>query len=239
MQDWEYLDSENVPGDGGVLYLMGRGSEYAIYANGYQLMTNQEHGSEAALADWTCDRLEDLEDARVLVGGLGVGFTLAATLRRLGPGGRTTVSELMPAVLRWNRETIGDAAEHPLRDPRTAVHLGDVGDLIEDASEQWSAILLDVDNGPHSLTRPGNGWLYSPQGLAHAFEALIPGGVLGIWSALPNPALTERLERAGFAVEVLTFTEPGRPTVDDNGTDVLWMARRPHSRAVEPEVASG
>ena len=238
MRKWDYIDSDEVPDDDGVLYLMSRGSEYAIYANGYQLMSNRAHGSEAALADWACDRLADLDDARILVGGLGMGFTLAATLRRLGPGGRATVSELMPAVIRWNRETVGGAAKHPLRDPRTAVHQGDVGDLIENASERWSAILLDVDNGPHSLTRPTNGWLYTKQGLSHSFEALIPGGVLGIWSARPSPALTRRLRRTGFEVEVLSFTEQGRLTVHDDGTDVLWMATRPGSDARTPAAAS-
>ena len=238
MRKWDYIDSEEVPDDDGVLYLMNRGSEYAIYTNGYQLMSNREHGSEAALADWACDRLDDLANARILVGGLGMGFTLAATLRRLGPDGQATVSELMPAVIRWNRETVGGASKHPLRDPRTSVHQGDVGDLIEDGSERWSAILLDVDNGPHSLTRPTNGWLYTKEGLSHSFEALIPGGVLGIWSARPNSALTSRLRRTGFKVEVLSFTEEGRPTFDDNGTDVLWMATRPSSDARAPAEAS-
>jgi len=227
VRPWDYIDHECVPDDDGTLYLMKRGSEYAIHVNGYELMASRHHGSEDALADWACDRLARLDDARVLVGGLGMGFTLAAVLRRLGPEGRVTVAELQPAVVRWNREIFGHVAKHPLRDARAAVYLGDVGDLVEKPPEEpWSAILLDVDNGPRALTRPTNGWLYTRQGLAAAKAALIPGGVLGIWGAAADGALTRRLRVAGFTTESLQYTEQRRPTPDDNGTQYLWMARR-------------
>ncbi|MBW2256583.1 MAG: hypothetical protein JRI25_18570 [Deltaproteobacteria bacterium] len=209
------------------IYLIARGNEYAIHANGRELMGNRMHGSEDALADLACDRIAQLDDARILVGGLGMGFTLAAVLRRIGPAGNATVAELMPAVVRWNRDYVGRAARHPLRDPRVAVHIGDVGDLVEKPSTLWSAILLDVDNGPRALTRPYNGWLYSHQGLKAAHAALIPGGVLGIWSVEGDETFTRRLRRARFDVEVLRYTEDGRPTHDDSGTHFLWMARRP------------
>ncbi|MFH1468081.1 MAG: hypothetical protein ABIO70_27085 [Pseudomonadota bacterium] len=228
MRPWDYIDHECVPDDDGTIYLMNRGSEYAIHVNGYELMGSKEHGSEAALADLACDRLARLDDARILVGGLGVGFTLAAVLRRLGPAGRATVAELMPAVVRWNREIFGHIAKHPLRDPRVTVHVGDVGDLLETPSgPPWSAILLDVDNGPRALTRPTNGWLYTREGLAAARAALIPGGLLGIWSAAADGVLTRRLRVAGFETEALRYNEPNRPTPDDSGTQHLWMARRP------------
>jgi len=227
MRPWEVVDHELVPDDEGTIYLMNRGSEYVIHIDGRELMSNRLHGSEDALADLAADRLAALDDARILVGGLGMGFTLAAALRRVGPLGNVTVAELMPAVVRWNRETVGRASKHPLRDPRALVHLGDVGDLVETPPAPWSAILLDVDNGPRALTRPTNGWLYSRHGLKCAWKALIPGGVLGIWSARPDDELTVRLKKAGFEVEVLHFTEDGRPTPDDSGTHVLWMARRP------------
>ena len=226
MRPWNIIDHEEVPEDDCVIYLMGRGSEFAILADGRELMANRHHGSEDALADLACDRLESLDDARVLVGGLGMGFTLSAALRRIGKEGNATVAELMPAVVRWNREYVGRAAQYPLRDPRVDVHIGDVCDLVEQA-KPWSAILLDVDNGPNALTRPTNGWLYTPEGLESARAALIPGGVLGIWSAARDPSLTVRLQEADFEVEVVLYDEPGRPAPDHDGEHVLWMAKRP------------
>jgi spermidine synthase len=205
---------------------MERGGEYVIHVHGRELMGDRLHGSEDALADLACDRLERLDDARVLVGGLGMGFTLAAALRRIGSDGGATVAELMPAVVEWNRNYVGKAAKHPLRDERVSVYIGDVGDLVEKPPALWSAILLDVDNGPNSLTRPTNGWLYTREGLKAAHEALIPGGVLAIWSAHGDPALTERLRDAGFEVDLLDHTQDQRPTEDDTGTHVLWMAQR-------------
>jgi spermidine synthase len=227
MQDWQIIDSDRVPGDEGILYLMMRGTEYAIQVDGRELMSNTLHGSEDALADEACDRLARLDDARILVGGLGMGFTLAAVLRRLGPGGSATVAELVPGVVRWNRDHVGPAAHHPLRDPRVTVYEGDVGELVHRGGTVWSAILLDVDNGPGALTCPLNRWLYTGDGLYAAREALIPGGVLGIWSAADDDGFTGRLVEAGFEVEVIPYTEEGRETPDDTGTQVLWMARRP------------
>jgi spermidine synthase len=227
MRPWRTVDQEDVPDDDSTMYLMSRGSEFAIVANDRELMSNRMHGSEDALADFACDRLAQLDDARILVGGLGMGFTLAAVLRRIGPNGEGVVAELIPAVVRWNREYVGRAAGHPLRDPRARVHIGDVTDVIEGSSAHWSAILLDIDNGPAALTRPGNGWLYTKEGLRVAHEALIPGGILGIWSATNNKSFTRRLRGTGFEVEMLQYTEEGRPTPDDSGTHVLWMARRP------------
>ncbi|HHO49745.1 MAG TPA: hypothetical protein ENK18_02470 [Deltaproteobacteria bacterium] len=209
------------------MYLLSRGSEYAIHVDERRLMTNRGHGSEDALADLACDRLARLNDARILVGGLGMGFTLAAALRRVGPAGRVVVAELVPAVVRWNRGHVGRAARHPLQDPRAEVYIGNVCDLVEASSASYSAILLDVDNGPRMLTRPSNGWLYTRGGIEAARAALIPGGILGIWSAAIDGSLTRRLRKAGLAVEVLRYTEEGRPTPDDSGTQVLWMARRP------------
>ena len=226
MQSWEYIDHERVPDDDGTLYLMNRGDEFTIHVNGYELMSSGLHGSEDALADLACDRLPGLADARILVGGLGMGFTLAAVLRRLGAAGHATVSELMPAVVRWHAGPMGGVAAHPLQDPRVAVHMGDVGDLVEHPCAPWSAILLDVDNGPLALTRPRNGWLYTRGGIRSAHEALIPGGVLGIWSADRDPSLTLRLQQGGFEVEVVEHVEPGRDPDDDTCTHVLWIAQR-------------
>jgi len=230
MREWDVIDSAPVPEDDGHVLLMSRGSEWAVYVDDQQLMTNRAHGSEAALADWACDRLDPdhLPGARILVGGMGCGFTLAAALRRVGPAGQVTVAELIPSVVSWNRDyQIGKASGYPLADPRTRVHLGDVGDLVERPPAPWSAILIDTDNGPMYLTRPGNGWLYHRQGLTMAYDALCPGGILGIWSAATDRSLTRRLRKTGFEAEQLLYHEPGRPTPDGSGTQVLWMARKP------------
>lgn len=227
MRPWQTIDSEAVPHDDATMYLVERGGEWAIHVDGRELMTNREHGSEDALSDLACDRLDHLDDATVLVGGLGMGFTLAAVLRRVGPNARVTVAELIPAVVRWNREYVGRASRHPLRDPRVEVYMGDVGDLVEKPPYPWSAILLDVDNGPGALTRPTNGWLYNAQGLRAAWDALIPGGILGIWSAAGDDSFTQRLIDGLFETEFLPYLEDGRPTHDGSGTHVLWMARRP------------
>jgi spermidine synthase len=230
MRQWDVIDSASVPDDDAKLWLLNRGGEWAVYVDDRELMTNREHGSEDALANEACDRLspEHLHSARILVGGMGMGFTLAAALRRVGPEGRVTVAELVPAVIQWNREYLmAKASGYPLKDPRAHVYMGDVGDLLERPLERWSAILLDVDNGPNHLTRPSNGWLYHKQGLDNAWDALVPGGVLGIWSATSDPAFTQRLRRKGFLTEVLHHTEVDRPTPDASGTHVLWMAKRP------------
>ncbi len=231
MRPWNIVDRAPVPDDDGLIYLVARGREYAIVVDDRELMSNRQHGSEDALAELACARLPSLDDARVLVGGLGMGFTLAAALRRVGANGHVTVAELLPAVVRWNRELVGQAAGHPLRDPRAEVYVGDVCDLVERPPPRalggWSAILLDVDNGPRALSRPSNGWLYTPHGIASALAALAPGGVLGIWSAAGDPSLTRHLRKGGFTVELIRHTEPGRPTEDGSGTHTLWMARRP------------
>lgn len=181
---------------------MRRGDELVIRVEGRELMSNRVHGSEDALADLACDHLEkrsgEPPHPRVLIGGLGIGFTLAAALRRLGPEARVVVAELVPAVIAWNRGLLGKAAGHPIEDPRTAVHQGDVAELILGPPQPWDAILLDVDNGPCGLTRSGNDWLYTMQGLNAAFAALKPGGILGVWSAAPDHGFTRRIERAGF-----------------------------------------
>ena len=229
MSDWRVVDHQDVPGNDGTLYLVERSGTFEIRVNGRELMTDQLHGSEDALADWACDLIPDLDKAQVLVGGLGMGFTMAAALRKVGPNGGVTVAELIKSVVDWNEHYLGDAAGHPLKDSRSTVHVGDVGDLVEGQDARWDAILLDVDNGPQDLTRPMNSWLYSEQGVAAAFQALRPGGVLGIWSAGEDPWLDPLLLREGFVVEMRFFNEPARLTPDDCGNHVVWMAQRPTS----------
>ncbi|MBU1537458.1 hypothetical protein KKF84_19240 [Myxococcota bacterium] len=206
--------------------LMRRGKEMVIRVEGRELMGTHVHGSEDALADIACDYLRD--DApelniSMLIGGLGIGFTLAAALRRVGPASRVVVAELMEAVGRWNRGPLGEAAGHPLEDERALLVIDDVANLIRQPVEPYDTILLDVDNGPHGITQESNNWLYSPMGLKASFDALRPGGVLGVWSAADDRNFSRRLERAGFLVKVHQVRARG---AKGGPKHTIWMARR-------------
>ncbi len=203
MNPWKLLDSAQIPGDGTELRLYARGTEHSITIAGSsgELMGSRMHGSEDALAQLACARIAQRPVPRILIGGLGLGFTLAAALRHLGDSAEVVVAELVPAVVQWNHTLLGHHAGHPLRDPRVTVHVGDVALLLREAAPAYDAILLDVDNGPEGLTRHDNNWLYSVTGLEAAFAALHPDGVLAIWSAGPDAAFGERLRQIGFEVE--------------------------------------
>jgi spermidine synthase len=179
---------------------MRRGEEFSIRLSGIrgELMNSRVHGSEEALAELGCARLGSEEMAQVLVGGLGMGFTLAAALRAVAASATVTVAELIPAVVEWNRGPLGDCAGNPLQDNRSRVHTGDVADLVAAGEAIFDAILLDVDNGPEGLTQSDNEWLYSARGLASMNRALRPNGTLAVWSAGPDPLFLIRLKKAGF-----------------------------------------
>lgn len=196
----ERIDTAEVPG-GGTMELWRQGRDWSIWVAGEPLMTSSRSGSEEALAELGCRSLGDRPEAEVLVGGLGMGFTLAEALRRSSPTSRVTVSELVPAVERWNRAHLGGLAGHPLDDPRTRVDLRDVALVLEASPGRFDAVLLDVDNGPSALTQEANGGLYRPTGLARIRRALRPGGTVAIWSAYADPAFGGLLQRAGFRVE--------------------------------------
>ncbi len=208
MRAWELLDTATVPGEGGELRLYRRGEEFSINAGHSELMNSRVHGSEDALAELACQRLGDRP--RVLIGGLGMGFTLAAALRQLGPDAEIVVAELVPAVVEWNRGVLSALAGHPLDDPRVTVHEGDVGPLIRSARGDYDAILLDVDNGPEGLTRKDNDSLYSSVGLSAALAALRAGGIFGVWSISPDQRFSKRLKHAGFSVEEIRSRAHGR-----------------------------
>ncbi len=197
----ELIDTTAVPGTDKLMTLYRRGDIWSIRVGGVELMNNRIYGKDCALAEFGCEALADRERARVLVGGLGMGFTLARTLALLGPESRVVVAELVPAVVHWNETRFGELADHPLRDPRVTVVQGDVGKLMRAERGGFDAVLLDVDNGPEGLSREGNDKLYSAAGLAVAGAALRPGGVLGFWSLSGDQAFSERLRRAGFAVK--------------------------------------
>jgi len=203
MLQWEFLESVKMPDGRGSMELMRRGREMIIRIDDHELMGTHVHGSEEALADLAFDHLDRLHpdrDVSILVGGLGVGFTAAAALRRCGPAGCVVVAELVEAIARWNEGELGEASGHPMRDPRAQLVLTDVAALIRTPPRLWHAILLDVDNGPKSFTQLANSWLYSPQGLKSAWDALHPGGMLAVWSAHDDRSFTSRLKRAGFEV---------------------------------------
>ena len=182
--------------DGSRLELRRHDDQYVIEADGYSLMTSYSHGSEDAMMSLACPRPR--ADACVLVGGLGMGYTLAATLDLMPPGGTVVVSELVPEVVDWNRGPLGPLAGHPLDDPRIHLVLGDVADVIRDSRSRFDAVLLDVDNSPDSFTLARNSRLYTPEGFATAHRSLRPRGALAIWSAGTERTFERRLRTAGF-----------------------------------------
>jgi spermidine synthase len=179
-----------------------RSGEYVILAGGRSLMSSRMHGSEEALATISCRRARTLEQPSVLVGGLGMGFTLRATLDLLPPHASIVVAELVPAVVEWNRGPLGPLAAHPLKDPRVVVDVSDVAVTLRSSPGRFDAVLLDVDNGPAAFTASRNTGLYDDRGLAAARAALKPGGVLAVWSAWEDRKFEQRLRYGGFTVEV-------------------------------------
>jgi spermidine synthase len=201
MKPWELLGQTRAP-DGAELALTRRSGEYVILANGKSLMSSRMHGSEEALATFACARIRGREKPRVLIGGLGMGFTLRATLDLLPPDGEVVVAELLPAVVEWNRGPLGPLAAHPLKDRRVRVEQGDVAATLRASVRAFDAILLDVDNGPAAFATSGNAELYNDAGLAAARKALKEDGVLAVWSAREDRRFEQRLRYAGFHVEV-------------------------------------
>jgi spermidine synthase len=188
--------------DGTGLKLIRRGDEYLILADGAILMSSRMHGSEEALAAFACQGMRKLKRPSVLIGGLGMGFTLRATLDLLSPGATVVVAELVPAVVEWNRGPLGPLAGQPLKDKRVQVEIGDVGAILRSSLGQFDAVLLDVDNGPSALTASNNAGLYEKRGIAAACAALKINGVLAVWAVREDRKFEERLREGGFEVQV-------------------------------------
>ena len=201
MKSLELLGQASSP-DGTVLKLVRRSDEYIILANGKSLMSSRMHGSEEALATLGCQRARTLERPSVLIGGLGMGFTLRATLDLLPPEATVVVTELVPAVVEWNRGPLGPLAEEPLKDARVSVEIDDVAITLSLRRGQFDAVLLDVDNGPAAFTAPTNAGLYDDHGIAVAFAALKMDGVLAVWSAREDRKFEQRLRHGRFNVAV-------------------------------------
>jgi spermidine synthase len=224
MVSWELIDVASIPGNDRELRLYQRHDEFSIRIAGRgDLMNSRLHGSEDALAELACARLVDQSQPRILIGGLGMGFTLAAALKSVGPAAQVVVAELVPEVVKWNQGPLGVHAGYPLGDARTMVHIDDVGRILKKERRAFDAILLDVDNGPEGLTRKENDWLYSLLGLATAFDALRSLGILAVWSAGPDRSFPQRLRQAGFEVETITV-RAHRPGKGERHT--IWLARR-------------
>ena len=191
----EMLATATMP-DGSCLELLRHDDNFVIQADGHDLMTSYSHGSEEAMMSLACPRPR--ADACILIGGLGMGYTLAATLDLMSPVGSVVVSELVPEVVEWTRGPLGPLAGHPLDDPRGHLVVGDVADVIRDSKSRFDAALLDVDNSPDSFTLATNSRLYTPEGLAAAQRSLRPRGALAIWSAGAGGTFEPRLRAAGF-----------------------------------------
>jgi spermidine synthase len=203
--------------------LLKRGEEISIAVGRAELMTNQFRASERALATLACARVLDRPQPRVLIGGLGMGFTLRAALDALGPDATVVVAELVPAVAAWARGPLSSVFAGSLEDPRVELRVEDVHRTIQSGPAQFDAILLDVDNGAHGLTQRANNRLYDIQGLKRARFALRPRGVFAVWSGGPDRKFKARLKLAGFDV-----TEA---RVHANGSSgrrhVVWIAAAP------------
>lgn len=222
MIPWEKIDEASTP-DGERLELFRRGSEWVIRVAGQDLMGSRTHGSEKAMAELVCERLSGQRDrARVLVGGLGMGFTLSATLDNLGSGSSVVVVELSETVVEWNRAHLGHLCGDPLHDARVELVVDDVAAEIRRAPRSLAAILLDVDNGPDQLTAVINGALYTKRGIRECADALIPGGILAVWSAFDDPRYTARLRDCGLDVELVRVRAHGKK----GRRHFVWLATK-------------
>jgi spermidine synthase len=201
LKPWELLGEATVAG-GTLLTLTRRDTEYVIHAGGKILMSNRMHGSEEAMATFACARLKSAEEPCVLIGGMGMGFTLRATLDLLPPSATVVVAELVPAVVEWNRGPLGPLAGHPLDDRRVQVDVRDVLVTLRANPGRFDAVLLDVDNGPDAFSTSTNAALYGDTGLFAARSALKFGGTLAVWSAWEDRKFQQRLRYVGFDVTV-------------------------------------
>ena len=195
MDRWITIESATIPGSDAELTLSQCNDDFAIRVSGVpgDLMNSRRHPSEDALAEFACSHLSAIENAQILVGGPGMGFTLVAVLKTVGVSAEVIVAELVPAVVEWNRGLLGRCAGRPMEDGRTHVHLGDVADLLKQRADKFDAILLDIDNGPEPMTHSDNEWLYSVAGLKRIYEKLRSEGIVAIWSARADQIFTSWL----------------------------------------------
>lgn len=221
MLPWIKLDETKVPG-GGELKLMQRGTEFSIMSGVIELMNSRLSGSEEQLAVISAERVGTRPGAKVLIGGLGMGFTLRTALQHFGPDAEITIAELVPAVVDWARGPLKPIHGDSLDDPRVKLYVGDVAAAIA-AGAPFDAILLDVDNGPDGLSRPENDRLYSARGIEAAKAALTRGGHLAVWSAHPDVGFTRRLKQSNMTVEELQVRANGKR---GGARHLIWVATK-------------
>ncbi|MDF3154621.1 hypothetical protein EN933_00670 [Mesorhizobium sp. M7A.F.Ca.US.001.01.1.1] len=222
MIPWIQLDSAKTPDGGQELRLKRRGTEFSIMLGTNELMNSRLSGSEEALAKLSCGRIAGHSQPTILIGGLGMGFTLRAALAELANDAGIVIAELVPAVVAWARGPMAEIFGGCLDDPRVTIQETDVGQLIRSQPAAWDAILLDVDNGPEGIVHKSNDALYSLQGLAAARNALKPGGVLAVWSQGPDIGFTRRLKQAGFGVEEVSTRANGKR----GARHIIWIATK-------------
>ncbi len=232
MIPWSLLDTAPVPGGSETLRLKQRGTEFSIMLGQNELMNSRLSGSEEALATLACEKLHARKAPKILIGGLGMGFTLRAALAALPKDASIAVAELVPTVVKWARGPMAEVFDDSLTDPRVTIHETDVGKLIRGSRAAFDAILLDVDNGPEGLTRNSNDALYSFAGLNAAHAALKARGVLAVWSATPSPNFLQRLRKAGFDVDEVKVRANGSR---GGARHIVWTATRdaPRPRPAE------
>ena len=223
MLPWIQIDSAQIPGEAGELRLKQRGSEFSIMLGSNELMNSRLSGSEEALATLSYDKLKGRPRPSILIGGLGMGFTLRAALAVVPNDATVVVAELVPAVVSWGRGPMAEVFKGCLDDPRVGIYQGDVSELIRSSRAKFDAILLDVDNGPDGLTRQSNDGLYDLAGLKAAREALRLGGVLAVWSSGPDASFTRRVRDSGFAVEAVNSRANGKR---GGARHVIWLAQK-------------
>ena len=218
------LGTADIPNNGGELRLTQRGIEFSIHLKGVrgELMNSRVHSSELALAELGCAHIQGMEKAKVLVGGMGMGFTLAAALKATSINSQVVVAELVPEVIEWNKGPLGERAGRPLDDNRVRVHLGDVAELFKTKQAAYHVILLDVDNGPESFTQDDNSKLYSLESLQAIRQTLHAGGMLAVWSAWYDQKFTQQLKKAGFKVKVQTV----RARNGKGSRHTIYLARK-------------
>lgn len=241
MIPWILLDQAKTPDGRSTMTLHQRGKEFSIRVDNHELMNSRMHGSEEALANLTCaaitgpNQLNPAQDQdtkkqstpHILIGGLGMGFTLAACTKIAPKGAQLTVAELMPTVATWNRGPLAELADNPLADKRVRVAEGDIRLLLHRAEHKYDAIILDVDNGPEGLTQAANGYLYSRDGLKSIARALRPGGALGVWSVHDSSVFTNRLKNNGYKATVHRVSARS----DRGPKHTIWVATRKDARA--------
>jgi spermidine synthase len=211
---------ERITSPGGELVLSRRGEDYAIRVAGIELMNSRDHSSEDELGRAAVARLE-AKEPRVMIGGLGMGFTLRAALDALPQAAHVEVVEIVPDIVRWNQGVLAKLAGEPLADPRVEVIEADVAHVIRKATDRYDAIVLDVDNGPDAVYE-GNATLYKRNGLAAAKAALVPGGWLAVWSSFRSATFTTWLREVGFLVELVTI----KSKFKSGPTHYVWFAQR-------------